>query len=135
MKTTFPLLNSEHCGASSQAQSFFRKDRALNFSGAEMSDFDSLCGNADGLLDENYSFQHALEAEIPLSDSLVQCYTHTCCMDIILIIVRVGLEIVLDSKRRWVHSWKRWLCKDRTRYTFRVNGEYTKWRVVSICRT
>ena len=37
-----------------------------------MSDFDSLCGNADGLLDENYSFQHALETEIPLSDSLVQ---------------------------------------------------------------
>lgn len=36
-----------------------------------MSDFDGLCGNADNLLDENYSFEHAFEAEFPLSESLV----------------------------------------------------------------
>jgi hypothetical protein len=36
-----------------------------------MSDFDGLCGNADNLLDENYSFEHAFEAEIPLSETLV----------------------------------------------------------------
>ncbi len=42
-----------------------------------MSDFDSLCGNADGLLDENYSFEHTLETEIPLSESLVRFVTHS----------------------------------------------------------
>jgi hypothetical protein len=50
---------------------YFFPSNIIFESGEGMSDFDGLCGNADNLLDENYSFEHAFEAEIPLSETLV----------------------------------------------------------------